>query len=305
MKSRGAVARVSVRQSGAEMANVGTIKEIWRYPVKGMAGESLAACALSEKGLRGDRIWALRDDARKEIQSCKFRPQLLLCTARSRSAGSGAPSAHVDVTFPDGSVLGSDDLTVHAKLSALTGRPSTLEPLRPERDADFYRRHKTDDHTWLKELAATFEREPGEPLPDLSQLPPAMVEFVSLRGTFFLVTPLHVLTTATLTHLKGINPRSDWDVRRFRPNFVIETSAGAEGLVEQGWLGKRLTIGEAEIDCAATTPRCGAITRAQPQLAADTTILRTVVQRADQNVGVYGQIVAAGEVRVGDPVYLA
>ena len=292
-------------ESNQDMLNVGTIKEIWRYPVKGMGGERLESCALSERGLRGDRIWALRDSVRKEIQSCKFRPQLLLCSARSRNGSSGTPSIDVDVTFPDGAVLGSDSPEVHSKLSALTGHPSTLEPLRPEADAAFYRRHKLDDHTWLEELAATFEREDDEPLPDLSQLPPPMVEFVSLLGTFFLVTPLHVLTTATLSHLQAINPHADWDVRRFRPNFVIETKPGVEGLVEQSWLGKRITVADAAFDCAGATPRCGAIIRAQPELAPDATMLRTVVKHAEQNVGVYGSITAAGEVRVGDAVYLS
>ncbi len=286
------------------MLKVGRIKEIWRYPVKGMGGESLEKCALSETGLSGDRIWALRDTARREIQSCKFRPKLLLCSASSRSGSSRAADENVDVTFPDGSVFGSDNSEVHSKISALIGHPSTLEPLRPKSDEDFYRRHKLDDHTWLKELAATFDREAGEPLPDLSQLPPPMVDFVSLLGTFFLVTPFHLLTTATLSHLESKNPGADWNTRRFRPNVVVETNPDADGLVEQGWVGKRLAIGGAVIDCAGSTPRCGAITRAQPTIAADNTILRTVVKHADQNVGVYGQITASGEIRVGDEVYL-
>jgi uncharacterized protein len=282
------------------MLNVGTIKEIWRYPVKGMAGERLESCALSEKGLKGDRTWALRDEARKEIQSCKFRPELLLCTARGRGA-----SGQVDVTFPDGSVLGSDNAEIHSRLSKLTGHASTLEPLRPDSDLDFYRRRKLDDHTWLDELKATFDREAGEPLPDFSQIPPPLVDFVSIPGTFFLVTPLHVVTTATLAHLKGRNPRADWDVRRFRPNFLIETNSGAEGFLEQDWVGKRLTIGNATIDCAGATPRCGAVTRAQPAFDADKSILRTVVKDADQNVGVYAVIANPGSIRVGEVVYLA
>lgn len=282
------------------MTKVGTIKQIWRYPVKGMAGELLESCALGERGLSGDRIWALRDMARKEIQSCKFRPQLLLCTARVRH---DSPN-EVDITFPDGSVVGSDNDAVHAKLSALTDRPSTLVSVQPESNPEFYRRHKRDDYTWREELAATFEREPGEPLPDLEQLPAPMVEFVSLLGTFFLVTPLHLVTTSTLAHLKKINPQPDWDVRRFRPNLVIETEPSGQGLLEQNWVGKSLVIGESRIDCAAPTPRCGAITRPQAQFGLDKTILRTVVNEADQNVGVYGVITGAGRVRVGDVVHV-
>ncbi len=287
------------------MPYVGRIKEIWRYPVKGMAGEQLESASLGERGLSGDRIWALRDNARGEIQSCKFRPELLLCTARCRDGQQAGAGTHVDVVFPDGDVLGSDTPGIHAQLSQLTGHPSTLEPLRPDSDLDFYRRHKLDDHTWLEELAATFDREAGEPLPDFSQIPPPLVDFVSIPGTFFLVTPLHLVTTATLAHLRGINPSADWDARRFRPNFIIETSAGSAGLLEQAWVGKQLTLGDARIDCAGATPRCGAVTRAQPDFVADTSILRTVVKHADQNVGGYGLVVTAAEVHVGDPVHLA
>ena len=286
------------------MLKVGTIKEIWRYPVKGMAGESVESCGLGEMGLNGDRIWALRDTARQEIQSCKFRPLLLLCSACCHSDNGGGPGEHVDVHFPDGTVLGSDNGAIHDKLSALTGHPSTLEPLRPASDLDFYRRHKLDDHTWLEELKDTFDREPGEPLPALDELPLEAVDFVSVRGTFFLVTPFHLVTTATLAHLKDLHHDSDWDARRFRPNIVIETEPGTEGLVEQAWIGKRLAIGGSTVDCTDTTPRCGAVTRAQRDFGADKSILRTIVKDADQNVGIYGAVVNSGDLRIGDDVYV-
>jgi len=51
------------------MKKVGEIREIWRYHVKGMEGESLQAGQLGAHGLNGDRIWAVRDNARQEIQS--------------------------------------------------------------------------------------------------------------------------------------------------------------------------------------------------------------------------------------------
>ena len=283
------------------MNKVGEIREIWRYPVKGMAGESLSAGHLGARGLAGDRIWAVRDTARQEIQSCKFRPELLLCSARA----SGAATDQVDILFPDGTVLGGADAEAHARVSQLIGHASTLEPLRPLSDLDFYRRHKRDDHTWLTELKATFARVGDEPLPGFfADFPAAAAEFVALPGTFFLVTPFHLLTTATLAWLKNLNPQSDWDARRFRPNVLIDTGAGRAGLLEQDWIGKRIVIGDATLDCPGTTPRCGAITRAQRALPADKLALRTVVQHADQNVGVYGSPLQSGDLRVGDAVYL-
>ncbi|MEQ8233210.1 MAG: MOSC N-terminal beta barrel domain-containing protein [Gammaproteobacteria bacterium] len=282
------------------MTEVGTLEEIWRYPVKGMAGEMLDRSAIGARGVAGDRLWALRDSARAEIQSCKTRPDLLRCRAVLRDDDSGA----VDVTLPDGRMLGSDAPDAHAALSALVGRESTLEALRPASDYDFFRRHKRDAHTWLEELAATFEREPGEPLPALDELPPELVDCVAVPGTFFLVTPLHLVTSATLVHLRRLKPDADWDRRRFRPNLMVATVPGLDGLVEQDWIGRRLHVGAAVFDCVGATPRCGAITRPQQGLAQDSGMLRTVVRDAAQNVGIYLMNVVAAEVGVGDRVLL-
>lgn len=284
------------------MQHVGVIKEIWRYPVKGMAGESLAQCDLGPEGLEGDRVWALRDSARGEIQSCKFRPELLQCTAALR------PSGAVDVVMPSGDVIASDDLHIHQRLSELVGHPSTLESLKPlDKAGDnrhFYRRYKPNKHSWLDELKDTFAREPGEPLPDFSQMPQQAQDFVTLPGTFFLVSPFHIITTASVRCLQKQLPAADWDVRRFRPNVVIETSDGAEGLLEQTWLGRQLLLAGLPVDCTAAAPRCGAVTRAQAGLGADKTMLRTIVRQAAQNLGIYGALREAGTIRVGDPVAL-
>ncbi len=283
------------------MKKVGEIRELWRYPVKGMAGESLQTGQLGAHGLHGDRIWAVRDNARREIQSCKFRPGLLRCSSRVDAASRDA----VEVIFPDGSVMGGSDARSHVRVSELIGHASTIEALRPAADADFYRRFKADDHTWMTELRATFEREADEPLPGiLDNFPSAAAEFVVMRGTFFLVTPFHLLTTGSLAWMKAINPSADWQTRRFRPNVLVDTGSG-HGPVEQDWIGQQIVMGDAAaVTCVDTTPRCGAITRAQAELPADKTILRSVVKHGDQNFGVYGETAIDGEIRVGDAVYL-
>jgi len=282
------------------MRKLGVVQEIWRYPVKGMAGESLNRCQLTAQGLLGDRLWAVRDTLRDEVQSCKFRPQLLQVKASWDT--SGAEPVKLELLFPDGSRLASNSKDVDERLSALLGRTSTLEAL--ESDTNL-RRYKADaDDSWLDELKATFEREPGEPLPDFSDLPQDMIDFVSLPGSYFLVSPFHLLTTASLDYLQQLHPDSDWDVQRFRPNLVVDTLDAEAGLIEQAWLDGRLQIGEAELRCTSTAPRCGAITRAQQHLPADKSLLRTVVREADQNLGIYADTLTAGELRVGDPVYM-
>ena len=52
------------------------IQEIWRYPVKSMAGEPLQAAELTADGIEGDRIFQVRNPAGKVVTS-RTRPLLL------------------------------------------------------------------------------------------------------------------------------------------------------------------------------------------------------------------------------------
>jgi uncharacterized protein YcbX len=131
-----------------------------------------------------------------------------------------------------------------------------------------------------------------------------MQTYVSVLGSFFLVSPFHIITTASLEYLKGKNPDSDWRIERFRPNIVVETLPGMEGLLEQAWVGCSLKIGEVTISCSDTAPRCGAVVREQQGISKDTQVLRTIVREAEQNLGVYGDISGVGTVSTGDAVYL-
>jgi len=287
------------------MIKIGTISAMWRYPVKGMAGESIDSCKVDQNGLNGDRLFAVRDVARGEIQSCKFRPGLLSCIARSINPQPIFNPESYEIEFPDGTVLSHDDDTMNEKVSELLGYESTLEPLRPRSEEDFYRRYKADNHTWLEELKSTFAREPGEPLPDFSNPTQDFINYVSLPGTFFLVSPLHIITSASMKHFQKLLPDSDWDIRRFRPNIVIKTVDGIDGLAEQAWLGKSLYVGETRIACSSTAPRCGAVTRKQQGIPFDKSMLRTIVKEADQNLGIYGDIDGSAVLNVGDAVYMS
>ncbi len=52
------------------------IKELWRYPVKSMAGEQLDNAEITEQGIAGDRIIQVRNAAGR-IFSARTRPELL------------------------------------------------------------------------------------------------------------------------------------------------------------------------------------------------------------------------------------
>ena len=95
------------------MTKVGVIRDSWRFPVKSMQGDTLERCTVSAAGVLGDRGWAIRDEARREVQWGKRYPELMLCKARYREEPDGGDIKDVDITFPDGETIGSDDAHVH------------------------------------------------------------------------------------------------------------------------------------------------------------------------------------------------
>lgn len=287
------------------MKTVGRIRELWRYPVKSMGGEKIADCLLGPFGVPGDRAWALRDEAAGEIRGGKKLPVLLQCSARFLCEPSAGESPAAEISLPGARTISTDSPGVSAELSQLVGRKVTLCPLRPAEDRDHYRRGMPDNPDMLEELRQLFGREPDEPLPDLSVFPEEIMEFTSPLGTYFDAFPLHFLTTATLEEMSRRAPDSRFDTRRFRPNFVVETSPEAgQGLLESGWGGRELRVGEARLRVVMPTVRCSMVTQPQGDLPKDPGVLRAVVRQADQNMGSYATIVEPGRVRTGDEVVL-
>ncbi len=288
-----------------------------------MSGERLDRCTVGSLGLPGDRGWALRDEKTGEITNGKRIPLLMQCAARYREEPFDGKIPQVDITCDDGALVRSDDENVNERLSAAFGKVVSLWPLQPATNKAHYRRASVmsrlsrfkvvrDQLPRMMRLPKMdaqvremFSREPAEPLPDLLQLPREVLEFTSPLGTYFDAFPIHLLTTASLETMRRFNPTAVWDVRRFRPNFLIETEAGIEGLLEAGWSGRRLCIGNVELKCEIPTVRCGMTTHAQGDLPKDASVLRSIVRDAEQNLGVYAGVVQTGHVVLGDLVELA
>lgn len=121
-------------------------------------------------------------------------------------------------------------------------------------------------------------------------------------GGFFDDAPLHLITTSTLNCFRQMQD-SDFDVRRFRPNFLIDTGDQID-FVETSWLGQKLQIGAAVLEVNAHCSRCVMTTLAQANLLADTNILKTVALKNQDNAGVYAKVISGGAVVVGDQVAL-
>ncbi|HEX8769156.1 MAG TPA: MOSC N-terminal beta barrel domain-containing protein, partial [Acidimicrobiales bacterium] len=75
------------------------VLQLWRYPVKSMAGERLGESAVDELGLRGDRRWGLVDLDTGKVLTAKREGRLLFARARL------VADDQVEVELPDGQLL--------------------------------------------------------------------------------------------------------------------------------------------------------------------------------------------------------
>lgn len=226
------------------------VASLHRYPVKSLVGERLEVADVVERGLRGDRLWAVRDQDGKlgsGKSSRRFRKMEGLLDLVA-SYDDDIPM----VRFPDGRVVRGDDAGIDAALSAHVGRPVTLAR---ESDVPHF-----DDG------------------------------------------PVHLVTTSSL-HEVAQRLGEPVDPRRFRPNLVVDTGDLA-GLVEDGWVGHRLHVGEVVLQVEARMPRCVMVNLPQVGLGA-TRVLDAVTDLNDANLGVLAAVVTPGRVRVGDEVRAA
>jgi uncharacterized protein YcbX len=126
------------------------VVEVWRYPVKSMAGERLDSCLVGEEGLDGDRRWALVDGTPNRAgKPLTIREEARLMTYRARLTG-----GVVEVLAPGGEVRRLDETTL-SHLALESARPLTL---RDVAGANF-----DDSPVLLVNLAtvAAFETEAG------------------------------------------------------------------------------------------------------------------------------------------------
>jgi len=184
------------------MEQVGTVAELWRYPVKSFQGERVDTLELAPGGALGDRTLAVIDPAAGKVLSGKRYPDLLMASAR-------LDVDRVVLTLPDGSEHDAADPAVHDVLSRwldldvrLSAPPvDTVMPM--------------EMHTGMSDDSTPIFDWPGP------------------QGTWLDLADAHWLTTASLASIAALHPDGAWDVRRFRPTALID--ATASGWPEDAW----------------------------------------------------------------------
>ena len=187
-----------------------TVTDLFRYPVKSMQGLAEPTLDLTAAGFEGDRRWALIDRETGRLMSAKRWSALLMASADDEA-----------ITLPDGSrvVLVADD--ADAALSAWLGREVHLAEAASGTEVSYEMTFDPpDDHAEYYAIHA----------------PP---------GSFLDLTAAHLAARPTLREAGGRHGDLDWDIRRFRPNLVVD--GDLEPFGEDAWVGATLRVGTARL----------------------------------------------------------
>ena len=236
------------------MKYLGTVKSLWRYPVKSLLGEKCQALQIDKRGIRGDRWFAVTNGDGKFGSGKTTRRFVKMDGLFTLKAA--YQNEQVVITFPDGKRLTGSDPDINAALSNVLGQAVTLQE-----EADI---------------------------------------------PHFDAGAVHIITSAALNWLSEKLPDAYIDERRFRPNIVIDTEG--RGLIEQGWIDKKIAVGNTVLRVVDSTERCVMTTLSQDELPAYPQILKTISKESDLFFGVYCMVETvdknASVLRVSDEVRL-
>jgi uncharacterized protein YcbX len=259
------------------VTTIGTIESLWRYPVKGMRGETVNEAFVGFSGVFGDRGYAIKSSAARKgfpYLNPNAQPQMLLYQPTFRyperaakppnmiEAMNIAPGVNptnaepedlmVDVVTPSGEVVAIDD-------------PALLEML-------------------------------GEGLPGDNQLK-------LLRSDRALVDcrPISLISLQTLSQIAK-ELELPIDKRRFRANIYFNLNSN-EGFAEDRLVGGKLRLGsQVVIAILERDPRCKMISLDPETGEHNPEVLRKVAQGHDACAGLYCAVLVEGVVTVGDSI---
>jgi MOSC domain-containing protein len=278
------------------LAPMGTVVSLWRYPVKSMMGEEINSSYITERGLVGDRTYAVVDKQTGKIASAK-NPRKWGKLFDFRSIFVDSPQdvndiPRVRITFPNGINFLSNNHReekeveddINSSLSQVFNRQVALMKSSSFENPN-YEEYWPDINGLAQREKITDEAMPS--------------------NSFFDIAVIHILTTSTINRLRELYPQGRFEVRRFRPNIVIESGAKEmkNDFIENTWVGKKMIIGkDVVLNVTAPCTRCVMITLPQGDLPQDLGILKTVAKYNQVHVGVYASVERGGTIHRGDTI---
>jgi uncharacterized protein len=253
----------------------GVVGWITYAPVKGLGLLSANEVELEEAGVRGNRRFYLTG-ADGRLVNGKLAGQLVQVGATSDADGHS-----LSLDFPDGSVVAGEVATGEAVETDFYGQP-------------------VRGHRVLGDFAESLSAFAGRPL----QL--VRVDEAGAGNDRGAGGSVSVVSRGALDLLAREAGVGEVDARRFRMLFGIER---VEAHAEDGWLGRRVAIGDAIVVVRGLVGRCAVTTQNPDTGVKDLDTLRTIrryrpeVEGEDPlPFGVFGAVDVPGRVRLGDRV---
>jgi uncharacterized protein len=238
------------------------VTHLWRYPVKSMAGHAMDSTSITELGLDGDRAFGVVDLDTGLVLTARRVPELLF--ARPHISAVALIGERPPAARPDIELPNGGVARDDAALSAWLERRVELRTARAGAHGTY-------------EIAANDDRPDGE-----------WMQWDGPEGVFH-------DSKRTRVSVIGEMGLGGWDVRRFRPNIVVSGD-------ERGLSGHRVRIGTAELDIVKEIDRCVIVTRPQPGIDRDKSVLVQVHRHRGGHLGVGALVRRPGHIALGDAV---
>jgi uncharacterized protein len=243
-------------------------------PVKGTRVRSVQGVELERSGARGNRRFFVVDESGRMVNAKRLGELVAVVAEHSESEGT------LTLTLPGGGVISAHPVR---------GRPIA---------ARFFSR-SVEGRLVEGPFAAALSEHVGQPV--------RLVEAAGAvdRGARGAVS---LVSRASLAKLAEVAGERDVDARRFR--MLIEVD-GVGPHEEDGWVGRTVQIGEARVRFGGHVGRCVVTTRDPERGSVDLPTLHVLERYRGElptteplAFGIYGEVLRAGPVRVGDPVTL-
>lgn len=244
------------------------VEAVGYAPVKGTRHLAHRSIDVGLAGVVGDRRWCLVDVDRRQVLRTVRHPRLLALRAEVSATDAGAS---LRLEAPGGEAAdGVPETTGETVTCDYWGRAVPLALLDGP--------HAGLASAWLDRPVRLAEAPPGG---------------VVYGGAVSLVTQASAEAVAL-------------DPVRCRANVVV---AGADAYAEDTWVGRAVRLGEVVVRPRTRTPRCAVLDRHPATGERDGGVLAALADRRPNSgdgpvLGVDGDVVRAGRIRVGDPVRL-
>ena len=130
---------------------------------------------------------------------------------------------------------------------------------------------------------------------------------IQLNQGIFDDAPISVICLTTIFQIERESDR-ELDVRRFRPNIVVEAS-NSDPFAEDRWLGQRLSFGAGKnsptVSVTMRDKRCVMINLDPDTAQSDASVMKAALRLNENNAGIYATVICTGELAVGQKVYLS